>query len=102
MDKKEGQTGKQIALIIVLRIDPAGHGSIPQILSITTKTPINVPVSVMSAEPNAIYFIPPNKNMVIGEGIPCIQMILRTRPNGIIGWEKHLKLAEHQLLTLPN
>lgn len=54
-----------LAFVIVQHLDPAHHSAMPEILRRLTKIPTREATDGMRVEPNGIYLIPPNRDMVI-------------------------------------
>ena len=62
-----------MGFVIVQHLDPARHSAMPEILTRLTKMPAHEAKHGMKVMPNAIYLIPPNKNMVIDNGTLRLQ-----------------------------
>jgi two-component system CheB/CheR fusion protein len=62
-----------MGFVIVQHLDPARHSAMPEILTRLTKMPAHEAKHGMKVVPNAIYLIPPNKNMFIENGTLQLQ-----------------------------
>ena len=62
-----------MGFVIVQHLDPARHSAMPEILTRLAKIPAHEAKHGMKVVPNAIYLIPPNKNMVIENGTLQLQ-----------------------------
>jgi two-component system, chemotaxis family, CheB/CheR fusion protein len=67
-----------MAFVIVQHLDPARHSAMPEILMRLVNMPAHEATHGMKVVPNAIYLIPPNKNMVIENGLLQLQEPSRT------------------------
>ena len=70
-----------MAFIIVQHLDPTRHSSMPEIMSRLTSMKVHVAKDGMKVAPDAIYLIPPNKNMGIQEGVLYLQE--PSQPHGL-------------------
>jgi two-component system CheB/CheR fusion protein len=57
-----------MAFVFLQHLDPSHHSALEEILSRTTKIPVTQVTEGVSVEPNHIYIIPPNTDMVIRNG----------------------------------
>jgi len=69
------------SFVIIQHLDPAGHSSMPEILTRFTKMPVRVAEEGMKLAVNSIYLIPPNKNLGIANGALFLQE--PARPPGL-------------------
>ena len=58
-----------MAFVLVQHLDPSHHSLLADIISKTTRMPVEEVRSGMIIRPNCIYVIPPNALMAIGEGV---------------------------------
>jgi two-component system CheB/CheR fusion protein len=58
-----------MAFVLVQHLDPNHKSLLEQILSRATRMQVHQVVDSMSVEPNHVYVIPPNKQMVISQGL---------------------------------
>lgn len=68
------------AFVIVVHLDPTHTSLLPELLQKKTKMPVLQIVSTMAAEPDHVYIIPPNKELVIVNSV--FQLLPRRKPRG--------------------
>ena len=69
-----------MAYVLVQHLDPTHEGALTELLARATEMPVRQVTDAMPVEPNRVYVIPPNVDMVISQGI--LRLTPRTETRG--------------------
>ena len=58
-----------MAYVLVQHLDPTHESALTELLARATEMPVRQVTDAMPVEPNRVYVIPPNVDMVISQGI---------------------------------
>jgi chemotaxis methyl-accepting protein methylase/nitrogen-specific signal transduction histidine kinase len=61
--------GSGIAFVLVMHLDPTKKGSLPELVQRFTSMPVQQAGDDMRVEPDHVYVIPPNKDIIIEHGV---------------------------------
>ena len=73
--------GSGMAFVIVQHLDPTHPGMMPEILQRVTAMSVSEVENLMKVQPDCVYIIPPNKDMMISNGL--LQLSVPTTPRGL-------------------
>ena len=80
-----------MAYVLVQHLDPSHESALTELLAKATEMPVSQVMDAMLVEPDHVYVIPPNVDMIISKGI------LRLTPRTETRWPSH---ANRSFLTL--
>ena len=69
-----------VACVLVQHLDPTHESALTELLARATEMPVRQVTDAMPVEPNRVYVIPPNVDMVISQGI--LRLTPRTETRG--------------------
>src|SRR6266568_5673609 len=69
-----------MAYVLVQHLDPTHESALTELLARATEMPVRQVTDAMPVEPNRVYVIPPNVDMVISQGI--LRLTPRTETRG--------------------
>ena len=69
-----------MAYVLVQHLDPSHESALTELLARATEMPVRQVTDAMPVEPNRVYVIPPNVDMVISQGI--LRLTPRTETRG--------------------
>ncbi len=69
-----------MAYVLVQHLDPTHESALTEILAKTTEMPVSQVTDATPVEPNHVYVIPPNVDMIISQGI--LRLTARTETRG--------------------
>jgi two-component system CheB/CheR fusion protein len=73
-------TDTGMAFVVVQHLDPTHSSMLSEILSRATKMPVTEVKDEPAVEPNHVYVLPPNRNMIINKGV--LSLAARTEARG--------------------
>lgn len=86
-----------MGFVLVQHLDPTHTSILSEILQRSTAMPVVEAVQQMPIEPNRVYVIPPNHDMVIARGALCLSVSSRSRGGGQMAIDRCFRsLAEDQ------
>src|SRR2546428_584441 len=72
--------GTGMAYVLVQHLDPSHESALPELLAKATEMPVRQVTDATPVEPNHVYVIPPNVDMIISRGI--LRLTARTETRG--------------------
>jgi two-component system, chemotaxis family, CheB/CheR fusion protein len=78
---RSGANGTEMAYVLIQHLDPHHQSLLTEILARTTKLPVQEVTDGIAVEPNHVYVIPPNTQMIFAAG--RLQISPRTKTKGI-------------------
>jgi two-component system, chemotaxis family, CheB/CheR fusion protein len=79
--ERRGTNEPEMAYVLIQHLDPNHPSLLTEILARTTKMPVTEVTDGIEVEPNHVYIIPPNKQMIFAAG--RLQISPRTKTKGI-------------------
>ena len=73
-------SGTEMAYVLVQHLDPSHESALTELLAKATEMPVRQVTDATPVEPNHVYVIPPNVDMIIAQGI--LRLTLRTETRG--------------------
>ena len=72
--------GSGMAYVLVQHLDPSHESALTELLAKATEMPVRQVTDATPVEPNHVYVIPPNVDMIISQGI--LRLTARTETGG--------------------
>src|SRR5437870_2066970 len=83
--------GTGMAYVLVQHLDPSHESALTELLAKATEMPVRQVTDATPVEPNHVYVIPPNVDMIISQGI--LRLTARTETRGYHAYRSFLTLA---------
>src|SRR6266436_5971076 len=62
-------SGTEMAYVLIQHLDPSHESALTELLAKATEMPVRQVTDATPVEPNHVYVIPPNVDMIISQGI---------------------------------